>query len=175
MNAEEFSKSIGDIDEKYITQMINYKPKKRIIPLYKKLTTLAAVLTLVIISAVVTLKMAAPLEIRVDGAKITAAGEVPVTPPGRGIALATENDFLDVRLNFHNARKNTSIIASEGSIYNEAGEEQGVILNDALIIWHIEKADINKTYTMAVVSQKSETELKLRFSSEEKLWVISKS
>lgn len=179
MTTENFSQAMSEIDTKYLEEAISYKPKKKIIPLYKRITAAAAALFVLIgLSFYVgSVRHSGPSVYY--GGNIVSKRGVSLSENSRGIALASEESDIHATLTIKSDSL-CSVLVSDGFVsevidgaYAEKHESISVA-GGSLIIWEIENADIGSHYNMTIVSQEKTEELTLKFNSQKNSWVISR-
>lgn len=178
MDREKFSQSMGEIDDRFISQALSYKPKKKIIPLYKNVVALAAVLAVIVVSVV------AASFFRTDNIKVY-LGDSPITgkeqavyETQRGISLAGEIEKVSLLLKLK-TDNGARVSVSDGFILQPdslSGDDSKTVSAgaDVSLLWTVDNADRNRVFTMEISSQKGKTVLTLKFSTQKNSWVISK-
>lgn len=179
MNANDFSMAMGQIDDRYLEEALSYKPERKIIPLYKKLTACAAVLVLILGSVIMmgTARRNAPVVYN-EGRVITGR-EAPLSGIARCSLPESEIQPVYAQLKVETVEK-TVISVSSGlvGVVTDGGQSDSsdtvTIEGDSLIFWNIDDALISSDFFMTLKTEKSEKRLTLKFSNEKNSWVIYK-
>lgn len=179
MNPEKFSQAISEIGDKYLEEAINYKPKKKISPLYKKVSAFAAVFVFIAISLSAALLLKPDsVKVYMNDSKVTGK-TMAVAGAQRGISLASENEDLMLLLRIE-AKDGAQIFVSGGEIaetvsdVSNKGEDVISVSSSSTVYWSLPGAVKGDIFTMKISSSENETVLKLEFSTEKNSWVISK-
>lgn len=179
MNAKNFSVAMGEIDNKYISETINYKPKGKVLSFHKwAVAACIAACMLLIATAFITRSKDVKSQVYIGEALIT---EEPISLPeaGRSIASASDVTPLNVQLLFTGS-EDTEITVSQGNIELRSSGAIDVISSgstahtncDCTIWWTIDNAEQGKTYNMQLKNKTQEFIISLKFDEKTNTWIV---
>lgn len=179
MNAKKFSVAMGEIDTKYISETINYKPKGKILS-FRKWAAAACIAAcmLLIATAFITKNKDVKLQVYIGEALIT---DEPISLPdiGRSMTFSVGSTPINVQLLFSNSEY-TDITVSEGNIELQGSDSSDIVSfvgtahtgGNCTIWWKIDNADREKTYNMQLKSKTQEFTVFLKFDEKTATWIV---
>ena len=179
MNAKNFSVAMGEIDNKYISETINYKPKGKVLSFHKwAVATCIAACMLLIVTTYITRTKDIKLQVYIGETLIT-ENPISLSEIGRSIAVASDVTPLNVQF-FFTGSEDTEITVNQGNIELRSSDSSDVIsyegtahINcDCTVWWKIDNAEQGKTYNMQLKNKTQEFIISLKFDEKTNTWIV---
>ncbi|MGN0518081.1 MAG: hypothetical protein ACI4II_05100 [Acutalibacteraceae bacterium] len=179
MNAKKFSVAMGEIDTKYVSEAINYKPKSKILSFHKwAVPACIAACILLIATAFITRNKDVKLQVYIGEDLIT---NEPISLPdvGRSMTFSVGSQPINIQLLFSSS-EDTDITVSEGNIEMKSSDSSDIVSftgtahinGDCTIWWKIDNADKEKTYDMQLKNKTQEFTVFLKFDEINNTWIV---